>query len=254
MLWEGVIAMNKKYNSLEEHLEYLKFNYIRDNYKVLISEAEKKRINHLDFLCNIIDAETVFRQERAVLRKLKNAKLPYIKTLEQYNWNHPNKINRMQIEGFFRLDFINRHENIIFGGGCGVGKSHISIALAKAACEKGYSTLFTGAVDIINNLSAAVAVNSLERAIKKYITPQLLIIDEIGYLPIDQQGANLLFQVISKRYETGSIIITSNRPFKEWPKIFNNDSTITSAVLDRLLHHSQVAVIEGKSYRMKDKI
>ena len=97
-------------------------------------------------------------------------------------------------------------------------------------------------------------MNNLERAIKKYITPRLIIIDEIGYLPIDKQGANLLFQVISKRYETGSIIITSNRPFKEWPKIFNNDSTITSAVLDRLLHHSHVAVIEGESYRMKDKV
>ena len=160
----------------------------------------------------------------------------------------------MLIEGFFRLDFIEHNENIIFIGQCGTGKSHCSIALAKTACEKGYSTLFTSAVDIINHLSSAAAVNNLERAIKKYITPSLIIIDEIGYLPIDKQGANLLFQVISKRYETGSIIITSNRPFKEWPKIFNNDSTITSAVLDRLLHHSHVAVIEGKSYRMKDKI
>lgn len=246
--------MNVKYKTIENQLEYLKLAHTRDNYRSIISDAEKKQTSHLDLLCNIIDAETVFRQERAIHRRLKNAKLPYIKTMERYNWNHPQKINRMQIEGFFRLDFIEHRENIIFIGSCGTGKSHAAIALAKAACEKGYSTLFAGAIDIINNLSAALVINNLDRAIKKYLLPSVLIIDELGYLPIDKQGANLLFQVISKRYETGSIIITSNRAFKEWPVIFNNDSTITSAVLDRLLHHSHVAVIEGKSYRMKDKV
>ncbi|MEA3347167.1 MAG: IS21-like element helper ATPase IstB [Candidatus Auribacterota bacterium] len=246
--------MNVKYKNFEEQLEYLKLCYIRENYKELIAASEKKQMSNIDFLCGIIDAETVCKQEKALQRRLRNAKLPYIKTMDQYNWNHPQKINRMQIEGLFRLDFIERHENIIFIGSCGTGKTHASLALAKAACEKGYSTLFTSAVDIINHLSAAVAVNNLERAIKKYLTPQLIVIDEVGFLTIDKQGANLLFQVISKRYETGSIIVTSNRPFKEWPKIFNNDSTITSAVLDRLLHHSHVVVIEGKSYRMKDKV
>ncbi len=246
--------MNVKYKTIEEQLEYLKLTHTRDNYKNIISNAEKNQTSYLDLLCNITDAETIFRQERALQRRLKNAKLPYIKTMEKYNWNYPKKINRMQIEGFFRLDFIERCENIIFIGTCGTGKSHITIALAKAACERGYSTLFTAAVDIINNLSAAMAINNLDRAIKKYLLPSILIIDELGYLPIDKQGANLLFQVISKRYETGSIIITSNRTFKEWPVIFDNDSTITSAVLDRLLHHSHVSVIEGPSYRMKDKV
>ncbi len=246
--------MKSKYKTLEDQLDYLKLSYIRDNYKNIVSNAEKKQINHLDFLSQIIDTETVARQERALQRRLKGARLPYIKTMDQYNWSHPKKINRMLIEGLFRLDFIERNENVIFIGQCGTGKSHCSIALAKAACEKGYSTLFTSAVDIINHLSAATAINNLEKAIRKYITPRLVIIDEIGYLPIDKHGANLLFQVISKRYETGSIIITSNRAFKQWPKIFNNDSTITSAVLDRLLHHSHVAVIEGESYRMKDKV
>jgi DNA replication protein DnaC len=246
--------MKSKYITLEEQLDYLKLSYIRDNYKNIASNAEEKQINHLDFLSQIIDTETVARKERALQRRLKGARLPYIKTMDQYNWSHPKVINRMLIEGLFRLDFIERNENVIFIGQCGTGKSHCSIALAKAACEKGYSTLFTSAVDIINHLSAANAVNNLEKAIRKYITPRLIIIDEIGYLPIDKHGANLLFQVISKRYETGSIIITSNRPFKQWPIIFNNDSTITSAVLDRLLHHSHVAVIEGESYRMKDKV
>ena len=171
-----------------------------------------------------------------------------------FDWEHPDKINRMQIENLFRLDFINENKNIIFIGNCGLGKSHIAIALALKACSKGYSTLFTPAVDIINNLAAANSINSLEKAIKKYILPKVLVIDELGYLPIDKLGANLLFQVISKRYETGSIILTGNRAFKDWPKVFNNDSTVTSAVLDRLLHHSEVIVIEGESYRMKDRI
>lgn len=251
---KGKIIMNAKYKAIEEQLEYLKLSHTREHYKEIISNAEKNQTSHLDLLSNIIDAEAIFRQEKALQRRLKNAKLPYIKTIENYNWNHPKKINRMQIEGFFRLDFIERQENIIFIGTCGTGKSHITIALAKAACEKGYSTLFTGAVDIINNLSAAMAINNLDRAIKKYLLPSVLIIDELGYLPIDKQGANLLFQVISKRYETGSIILTTNRTFKEWPITFNNDSTITSAVLDRILHHSHVSVIEGPSYRMKDKV
>ena len=121
-------------------------------------------------------------------------------------------------------------------------------------CRKGHSVLYSPAVDIINYLTAAVATNSLDRAIKKYISCSILYIDELGYLPVDRQGANLLFQVISKRYETGSIILTSNRTFKEWPKIFNDDCTITSAVLDRLLHHCEVVVIESDSYRMKDRI
>lgn len=246
--------MNTEYKTVNEKLEYLKLSCIRENYMEFIEAAEKKQLGYLDFLRNIIDAETLSKQQKAFQRRLKNAKLPYIKTMEQFNWNHPKKINRMQIEGFFRLDFIDKKENIIFIGVPGLGKTHAGLALAKSACEKGYTTLFSSAVDIINNLSAAMKINNLDRAVKKYVTPQLLVIDELGYLGIDKQGANLLFQVISKRYETGSIIVTSNRPFKEWPKIFNNDSTITSAVLDRLLHHSHVSVIDGVSYRMKDKV
>ena len=159
----------------------------------------------------------------------------------------------MDLDHLFQLRFIENKENILFLGGCGVGKTHLSIALAQKACRNGYSVLFASAVDIINTLSTAKAMHTLDQALKKYLSVQVLLIDELGYLPIDKQGADLLFQVISKRYERGSILLTSNRAFKEWSKIFNNDSAITSAILDRLLHHSQVIVISGKSYRMKDK-
>ena len=122
------------------------------------------------------------------------------------------------------------------------------------ACLKGYSVLFASAIDVINTLAAAKSAGRLKQELKKYTTPALLILDEIGYLPIDKTGADLLFQVISLRYEQGAMIITSNRAFKDWPKIFNNDSTLTSAILDRLLHHAETVIIEGKSFRMKDQL
>jgi len=194
--------------------------------KETVKHAARKELDHLAFLNNLIEGETCSHKERSIERRIKNAKLPCIKTLEQFNWNYPKKINRMQVENLFRLNFIEKKENVIFLGPVGCGKSHLTSALAERACQRGYSVLFAAAVDIINNLTAAAAVNSLDRAIKKYLSTSILCIDEVGFLPIYKQGANLLFQVISKRYETGSIILTSNRSFKEWPKTFNNDSTI----------------------------
>jgi len=137
-------------------------------------------------------------------------------------------------------------------GTVGLGKTHIATALGYTACLAGKSVLFATAVDTINTLAAAQAAGRLKAELKKYLAPSLLILDELGYLPIDKHGADLLFQVISQRYERGSTVITSNRVYKQLPEIFNNDSTLTSAILDRLLHHAETVVIEGKSYRMKD--
>ncbi len=246
--------MQKNYNSLIDNLNLLKLGYTAENFIKAASHAGKNKLDYIAYLENLISGETAVKQEKAIANRIKKARFPYSKTMDHFDWNHPDKINRMQIENLFRLDFINENKNIILIGNCGLGKSHIAIALALKSCNKGYSTLFTPAVDIINNLAAANAINSLEKAIKKYVLPKVLVIDELGYLPIDKIGANLLFQVISKRYETGPIILTGNRAFKDWPKVFNNDNTVTSAVLDRLLHHSEVIVIEGGSYRMKDRI
>jgi len=132
-----------------------------------------------------------------------------------------------------------------------VGKTHIASALAYQACLKNNTVLFTSAIDAINNLVAAQHAGLLKQELKKYLKPSVLLLDELGYLPIDKNGADLLFQIISERYERGSIIITTNRVFKDWPQIFNNDSTLTSALLDRLLHHTEAVVIESKSYRMR---
>jgi DNA replication protein DnaC len=130
----------------------------------------------------------------------------------------------------------------------------LAIALGYAACEEGFRVRFTTAIDIINTLSAADKAGRLVQEMKKYTRPDLLVCDELGYLPIDKRGADLLFQIISQRYERGAIVLTTNKVFKHWPSIFNNDSTLTSAILDRLLHHAETIVIEGRSYRMKDRI
>jgi len=158
------------------------------------------------------------------------------------------------VQNLFRLRFIDDKSNVIFLGGVGLGKSHLSTALGYEACLRGYSVLFVSAIEIINTLTAAKSCGRLKQELAKYLKPALLIIDELGFLPIDKNGADLLFQVISQRYERGAIIITTNRAFKQWPEIFNNDATLTSAVLDRLLHHAETIVIQGKSYRMKEQV
>src|SRR4029450_13099246 len=152
------------------------------------------------------------------------------------------------------LGFIKDKANLIYLGGVGVGKTHLATALGYTASLQGYAVLFASAIDVINTLAAAKSAGRLKPELKKYTKPALLILDELGYLPIDKSGADLLFQVISLRYEQGSIMLTSNRAFKEWPRMFNNDSTLTAAILDRLLHHADTGVIAGKSFRMRGQI
>jgi DNA replication protein DnaC len=192
--------------------------------------------------------------DRATERRIKAAHFPVIKTLEQFDWSWPRKINRPMVQDLFRLQFVENKHNVILLGGVGLGKTHIAISLAYQACLQGHRTLFASAADIINTLSAAQKAHQLKLEIAKYLRPALLVIDEIGFMPIDKHGADLLFQVISQRYEQGALILTSNKAFKHWSSIFNNDSVVTSAILDRLLHHADTATIEGKSYRMKDRI
>jgi len=154
----------------------------------------------------------------------------------------------------FRLKFLEAKANVIILGGVGLGKTYLATALGHAVCLRVASVLFTSAVDAINTLAAAQAGQRLKAELKKYISPSVLILDELWYLPIDTRGANLLFKIICLRYEQSSTIITSTRAFKQWPEVFHNESTLTSAMLDRLLHHAGTLLIEGKSFRMKDQI
>lgn len=239
---------------LPEQLHYLKLSFFLDNHKTLAQQAANEQWDPLKYLTHLVDGEVLLRRERSTQRRIRLARFPVIKTLDQFHWAWPKKINRLQVQNLFRLDFIDSKANVIFLGGVGLGKSHLATALGYCACLKGHSVVFVTAVDVINTLAAAQTAGRLKQELNKYLKPKLLILDELGYLPIDKLGADLLFQIISQRYEQGSIVITSNRVFKKWPEIFNNDSTLTSAILDRLLHHAETVIIEGKSYRMKDQI
>ena len=135
-----------------------------------------------------------------------------------------------------------------------MGKTHLATALGRHACEQGHTVLFTTAVDIVNTLAAAQAAQRLRAELRRYTRPEVLVVDELGYLPIDKLGADLLFQVFSQRYENGSTVLTTNKTYKHWPEIFNNDAALTSAVLDRVLHHAETIIIDGSSYRMKERV
>jgi DNA replication protein DnaC len=241
-------------NRLRQHLEYLKLSAFQQGYGDAARQAAQHQWSHIHYLAQLTEAEVNLRSDRSIQRRIKLARFPVIKTLDDFDWNWPKKINRLHVQDLFRLSFTEKNANVIFLGGVGLGKTHLSTALAYQACLKGHSVLFASAIDIINNLAAAQSAMRFKAELRKYLKPSILLIDELGYLPVDKKGADLLFQVISQRYERGSIILTTNKQFKKWPDIFNNDSTLTSAVLDRLLHHAETVLIEGKSYRMKDKI
>jgi len=246
--------MSENNRRLDEHLKYLKLPFIREHYPALAAQAAEKQLPHIDYLEKLADGEAGLRRDRAIQRRIRQARFPVIKTLDQFNWSWPKKLNRLQVKNLFRLQFIPDKANVIFLGGVGLGKSHLAVALGYQACLEGHSVLFATAIDVINTLSAAQAAGRLKTELKKYTRPAVLILDELGFLPIDKAGADLLFQVISQRYEQAALVITSNRAFKDWPEIFNNDSTLTSAILDRLLHHAETVIIEGKSFRMKDSL
>ena len=239
---------------LDSHLDTLRLPFLKEHCQTLATAAAKKSLTHLDYLTQLIEGEAALRADRAVARRIQYARFPVIKTLDSFQWDWPRKINRLQIQDLFRLQFVHDHANVIFLGLVGLGKSHLATALGYAACQQGMSVLFANTIDVVNTLSAAQLKGTLKTELRRYTTPALLVLDEVGYLPIDQHGADLLFQVISARYERGSIVLTTNKAFKQWPSIFNGDSTITSAVLDRRLHHGEVAVIEGDSFRMKDRV
>lgn len=239
---------------LHGQLDYLKLRFINEHYEQIATDSAQKGSTHVDYLATLIEGEASLRQDQSIARRIRLARFPVIKTLDQFQWSWPKEINQLQIKNIFRLHWIMDKTNIIFLGGVGLGKTHLSIALGHTACLHGHSVLFASAVDVVNSLCAAQLAGRLKQELRKYLNPSLLILDELGYLPIDKTGADLLFQIISQRYETGSIIITSNRSYKHWPHIFNNDSTLTSATLDRLLHHAETIQILGKSFRMKEQI
>jgi DNA replication protein DnaC len=234
---------------LQDHLRTLRLTSLLENAVPAAEAAAREGRSHLQFLEELLAGEVALRQDRSVQRRIQEARFPVIKTLAGWDWTWPAKLNRMQVEHLFELEFLASHANVIFVGPTGIGKSHLATALAHAACLRGHRVLFAAAIDIVNRLSAAESNRHLARELKRYQSPELLLIDELGYLPLDKRGAELLFQVMAKRYERGSILVTTNIAFKDWPQIFAGDAALTTALLDRLLHHAQAVAIEGDSYR-----
>lgn len=238
--------------ALEASLRRLCLMHTLEHYRDLVAQAAKENWGHKDFLERLVDQEMAFRHQRAVERLVKEAKFPVTKTLAGFDWTHPRSIAKAQVLDFAKLEFIDNKEHLIFLGSGGLGKTHLASALGFAACQREIRTLFTTAADLINYLVASQADHSLDRALRRYVTPRLLIIDELGYLPLDKQGRDLFFQVVSKRSQSGSMILTTNKPFKEWGEVFQ-DTAVASAIAERLIEHGELIKIEGDSYRVKKK-
>ncbi len=235
-------------------MQKLKLAWMLENHETELADAARLNRSHHDLLLRLLAGELDAAQARSIQRRLSLARLPASRTLDTFDWNWPTEINRDQIQHLFTLAFLRARQNVVFIGTVGLGKTHLAVALAQEACQHNHSVLFTSAVDIINTLAEARAGNRFRQAMRRYVAPELVVVDELGYLPVDRVGAELLFQVLGERYEKGSTVITTNRAYKKWARTFANDATLTSAVLDRVVHHCETVIIKGKSYRLKDRI
>ena len=238
---------------LDRDLAELKLLEIARSYREVLDEAARKGSSMLEVLATLIGSEQTIRQQRALERRIHQARLPKQKTLAEYQFDFPKRVPKTAIVRLFDCDFIERHGCAVFLGPTGTGKTHLLTALGYTACERGYAVRYTRVVDMLNHLTTAQINGRLAKALKTYVRPQVLLLDELGYLPIDKRGADLLFQVVAARYESGSIVLTTNRSFREWGTLFDVDNTLATALIDRLMHHGEALVIKGDSYRMKDK-
>ena len=246
--------MNLQSERIAQLCQQLKLERIGTDWPALADQAARDEASLADFLERCLQAEELARTERKRHVLLKLATLPAVKTLEQYDFAFASGAPRAQIMELASLAFVERTENIVLLGPSGVGKSHLAAALAYRATQAGIKTRFISAADLMLQLAAARNQGRLREYFNRAVLgPRLLVVDEIGYLPFGREEANLFFNVVAKRYERGSMILTSNLPFAQWATTFADDQTLVAAMLDRLLHHAHIVQISGESYRLKDK-
>lgn len=241
----------KNYNKLLNNLETLKLIKMKENIDCYIDLINNKQKDIVEALYDLTELEINIMEEKRIMHSIQFAGFPFTKGFDDFDFSYQPSINKEQILDFKNLRFIEKKENILFVGSPGVGKTHLATAIGLENARSNHSTYFINCNDLIQILKKAFLQNRLDDKLKTLSKYKLLIIDEVGYLPIDIEAANMLFQLINKRYEKNSTIITTNKPFSKWGELFG-DNMIANAILDRLLHHSHVINITGKSYRTKD--
>jgi len=231
-------------------LERLRLGRMAEVLGPVCEEASREGVSYLDFLDQLLQSEQTARFERNVEVRTRLARLPYHKTMADFDYSFQPSVDKKQIAELLTLRFVENRENVLLLGPPGVGKSHVAVALAVETIAKGYSAYFVTMQYLIDYLSEGSEPATARMRV--LLRPKLLVIDEVGYLPLDRQAANWFFELVSRRYEKGSIVLTSNKSYGDWATLFP-EVAIASAILDRLLHHSTTINIRGDSYRLKDK-
>jgi DNA replication protein DnaC len=233
-------------------LDKLKMDHLEAQLDAVCEQAAQRQLDYKTFLSQALETEWQGRYQRGIEARLRQARLPWIKTLEQFDFDFQPSLDRRLVRELAGMSFVERSHNVIILGPPGVGKTHLAIGLGVKATEAGYSVLFLTLENLMTRLVKAFHENRLERSLQQLVYPKVLIIDEIGYLPLSQLEASLFFRLVARRYERASLIVTSNKSFLDWGETFN-DPVIATAILDRLLHYSTTLNIKGESYRLKEK-
>lgn len=245
--------MHEVTKQIEHHMSVLHLKGMLPIYRELSERAVESKLQYEEYLALLLEEELKRKEEGSIKAKIGKAHLPYLKTIEEFDFSFQPNLNEKEVIRLCSLEFIERKGNVIFLGPPGVGKTHLAVGLGIKACMARYRVVFTTAQKLIEELMLAKGEGNLMEKVMAYGRLHLLIIDELGYMPVTREQANLLFQLISMRYEKGSIILTSNYNFDEWGKIFE-DNVVAAAIIDRLVHHAAIFYINGSSYRLKDKL